>query len=115
MPQNRNGRPKGCKNKRSFIAEIIASKYELDPFEVLMQIAAGDWETLGFKTRTRPVFTAQGIEMEEDNVPLAQRCIAAKEAVKYLYPQKKQIQRVTKEEAIEILENELRNIGTTED
>jgi hypothetical protein len=108
------GRPKGAKNIRTFKVEEIASRYALDPFEVLMQIAVGDWKKLGFDAKTKTTFTPQGIEIEEDNVPLAQRCNAAKEAVKYLYPQKREIQRVTKEEAIEILENELKNLGTSE-
>jgi len=86
------GRPKGAKNKRNYIVERIAAKFELDPFEVLMMIAVGDWKGLGFEAKTRTTFTPQGIEVEEEVIPIAQRCIAAKEATKYLYTPKTKVE-----------------------
>lgn len=82
------GRPKGAKNIRTLKVEQIAARFDLDPFEVLMMIAVGDWEGLGFDEKTRTTFTPQGIEVEEDNIPIAQRCLAAKEATRYLHSPK---------------------------
>lgn len=82
------GRPEGSKNKRTLLVEEIAAKFKLDPFEVLMMVAAGDWKALGYDSKTKTAFTAQGIEVEEDNVTLTNRVQAAKEAAKYLYAPK---------------------------
>lgn len=101
------GRPKGSKNVRTLEIEAIISRYPLNPFEVLMMISAGDWKGLGFETKTHTTFTQQGIEIEEENIPIAIRCQAAKEAVQYIFPKKKIITvDITKEEAIRVLENE---------
>lgn len=107
------GRPVGAKNKRTLRVEEIAGRYALDPFEVLMMIAVGDWEGLGYETKTKKVYTAEGRVNEEENVPLAQRCVAAREATKYLYPTKHRVE-ITKEQAIEFLENEINRNGAAE-
>lgn len=96
------GRPKGSKNKHTFQVEEIARRFDKEPFEILMMVANGDWEGLGFKAETRTVFTPQGIEMEEDNVPLRERTAAAKEAAKYLYSAKQAVQ-VTAPEGIRVI------------
>lgn len=85
------GRPKGAKNKRNFQVEVIAANFELDPFEVLMMIATGDWKGLGYDGKTKTTFTMNGIEVEEDNVPIRERCNAARECCRYLYTQKHNI------------------------
>lgn len=70
-----------------------------------MMISAGDWKGLGFEAKSRTTFTLQGIEVEEDNVPVTLRCQAAKEAVQYIFPKKKIVTvDVTKEQAIQVLE-----------
>jgi len=86
------GRKKGSKNKRNLRVEEIAARFEIDPFEVLMMISSGDWKGLGFEAKTKTTFTPQGIEVEEDNVPIVQRCMAAKEATRYLYSQKQSVE-----------------------
>jgi hypothetical protein len=70
------GREKGRKNKRTIEVERIAAQYELNPFEVLIMIANADNE--GLKT--------------DEKIPVAVRGQAAKEAAKYLYPQKQAVQ-----------------------
>ena len=62
------GRPKGAKNKRSMTVEMIASRYDLDPFDILMMVATGDWRGLGFQNKTKSTFTMNGIEVEEENI-----------------------------------------------
>jgi hypothetical protein len=97
------GRQKGTRNKLNQNVEEIAAQFEMDPFEVLMMIAAGDWKGLGYETKTKTTFSAAGIEIEEDNVPLAQRCQAAKEAAKYLYAQKQSVALSTGDTGIKII------------
>jgi len=97
------GRPKGAKNKRTLEVEIIANRFKINPFEVLMMIAAGDWKGLGYKAKTRKVFTNSGDVNEEENVPLEQRNMAAREATKYLYPQKNKVELSTGQEGFKIV------------
>jgi hypothetical protein len=91
------GRKKGSKNIL-FKAELIAQKYNMDPFEVLMQIACGDWKALGFDAKTKTAWLASGIEFEEDAVKLGDRLQAAKEACKYLHSTKQAVEMSTGEE-----------------
>lgn len=97
------GRTKGSKNRRTLMVEDIAAKFDIDPFEVLMMIAAGDWAALGYEAKTKTSFTQAGIEIEEDNVPLACRVQAAKEAAKYLYAQKQSVALSTGDAGIKIV------------
>lgn len=96
------GRPKGSKNKHSFKVEEIAQKFEVEPFEYMMRIAAGDWKFFGFDGPTKTTFTPQGIEIEELNIPIKERAQMAKEASKYLYSAKQAVQ-VSGEMGIKII------------
>lgn len=97
------GRPKGCKNKRTLTVEMIAENFHLDPFEVLMMVAAGDWKGLGFDAPSHTTFAASGIEYEELWIKLSDRVQAAKEAAKYLYSQKKSVELSTGDQGIKII------------
>ena len=97
------GRAKGVLNKRTLLVDEIASRFELDPFEVLMMVAVGDWEALGFDSKTRVTVTSKGEAIEEDSVPLAQRVQAAKEAAKYLYAQKQSVAISTDDSGFKII------------
>lgn len=104
------GRPKGAKNKRNFNVEVIASRFALDPFEILMMIAVGDWKGLGFEEKTKTTFTMNGIEVEEENIPIRERCNAAKEATRYLYTQKHSLtHEISDDELKELLKMKLAN------
>lgn len=92
------GRQKGTPNKRNFKVEEIAAKFSIDPFEVLMMVAAGDWKALGYEGPTRTSFAASGIEFEEPWIKLSDRVQAAKEAAKYLYSQKQSVALSTAED-----------------
>jgi hypothetical protein len=97
------GRTKGSRNKRNLVVEEIAARFDLDPFEVLMMVASGDWKGLGYDAKTKVTFTPQGIEVEEDNVPLPSRVQAAKEASKYLYAQKQSVAISTEDSGVKII------------
>lgn len=97
------GRQKGTLNKRTLHVEEIAAQFNIDPFEVLMMIAAGDWKGLGFNEKVKTSFTNAGIEFEEDHVKLEHRLNAAKEAAKYLYSQKQSVAISTGDTGIKII------------
>lgn len=96
------GRVKGSINKRNLQVEEIAAQFNIDPFEVLMMVAAGDWEGLGYDAATRTSFAASGIEFEEPVIKLSDRVQAAKEASKYLYSQKQSVALSTGDQGIKI-------------
>lgn len=101
--KNGQGRPKGSQNKRTRMVEEIAAKFDIDPFEVLMMVAAGDWKGLGYESKTNTCFTPQGIEFEELNIKLETRVQAAKEAAKYLYSQRQSVAISTGDSGIKII------------
>ena len=90
--KGQGGRKKGSLNKKSYIPEEIADKYELAPLDVLMMIAMGDWEGLGYATKSKISYSGAGIEFEEDHIKLSDRLGAAKEVSKYLYSAKQSVQ-----------------------
>ena len=85
------GRPKGSKNIRSFHAEELARRLDVDPLEILLRVAAGDWAFFGFENQNKVIIGEKaGIEfsIEEPNIKITDRVQAAKDASKYLYSQK---------------------------
>ena len=87
-----SGRKKGSKNLKSFNAEILAHQLGVDPVEILLRFADGDWKGLGYKSQTTIAYTGQGIEYEKYEIEAETRMLAAKEAAKYLYSPKKIIE-----------------------
>jgi len=100
--KGQGGRIKGVTNKRTRNIEEIAAKFSIDPFEVLMMVAAGDWKGLGYDSPMRTSFAASGIEFEELWIKLSDRVQAAKEASKYLYSQKQSVALSTGDQSIRI-------------
>lgn len=97
------GRKAGSKNKRTLMVEEIAARFDLDPFEVLMMVVAGDWKGLGYDAASKVSYTSAGIEFEEPNIKLSDRVQAAKEASKYLYAQKQSVAVSTGDTGIKII------------
>lgn len=85
------GRQKGSLNARTRLVEDIASKFKLDPFEVLLMVVNNDWKGLGYQAETKITIASTGIEFEEPMIKLADRVQAAKEASRYLYAQKQAV------------------------
>jgi hypothetical protein len=86
------GRPKGVKNTRTRLVEEIASRFKLDPFEVLLMITNNDWKGLGYASETQITgYSPNGDPIEQERIKLADRVQAAKEASKYLYSQKQAV------------------------
>jgi hypothetical protein len=96
------GRPKGVKNIKTFNVEEIASRFALDPFEVLMMVVNNDWKGLGFDAPAKISYTNAGIEFEEPHVKMPERVAAAGKASRYLYAEKKAVELSTGETGIKI-------------
>lgn len=78
--KKKGGRKAGVPNKATISAKLLAEKMGVDPFEILLHIANGNYIALGFK------------ETEACRLTLDHRLLAAKEAVKYLRPQLRAIE-----------------------
>jgi hypothetical protein len=88
------GRQKGTVNKSTQNLMDIADRIGVSPFEVLCMIAKADWQGLGYDNPT--YLKAAGENMiEVDRITLESRLNAAKEASKYLYPQRKAVEHST--------------------
>ncbi len=90
-------RPKGSKNQDTKDLYEIANRLKVSPFEILLQIAKGDWKSLGYESGFKSCWTSAGIEYEEAIIKVDHRLMAAKEAARYLYPQRKAIEHVVKD------------------
>ena len=89
------GRKKGTPNKNTNDLVEIANRIGVSPFEVLCMIAKADWQGLGYDRATQPKALSDGGVIEIDRISLESRLNAAKEAAKYLYPQRKAIEHKT--------------------
>lgn len=78
------GRQKGVPNKKSLIASEIKEKVGVDPLEVLLLIAKGDWQALGYDSPTRIVATQTG-PVEVPVISLEHRFLSAEKAAPYFY------------------------------
>lgn len=85
------GRPKGAKNKITTAARELALQLGVNPLEVLLRFAKGDWEGLGYEDPTMTKYSAEGPIIVE-RIPPELRMTAAKEAVKYIYPTQKAVE-----------------------
>lgn len=85
------GRTAGVKNKRSLKVIEMASQFDLDPFEILMHIAQGDWEALGYQNEIFVKETADGKGHSLGyTITPEMRLAAAKECAQYLYAKKRE-------------------------
>lgn len=85
------GRPKGARNKDTLEADALAKKLGIDPFEVLLRMAAGQWEELGYKAEKRIVGMNEYGEWDDYTIPVAVRAKAAERATEFLRPKLKSV------------------------
>lgn len=90
--QKTGGRSKGTPNKRSEFARDLAKRLGVDPLEILLRFAAGDWKGLGYEDSTRVESAGMGVTITVDVISPELRKSAAREACKYLYPQLKSVE-----------------------
>lgn len=92
------GRPKGSANKKTEALADLAAKIGVHPFEILCRFAANDWKGLGMVPIREAIPNETGAATSKrefrDISPISSdlRIHAAKEACKYLYPQRKAIE-----------------------
>jgi len=86
------GRPKGSKNKRSEQLQEIADRMNVNPFEILLKIAAGDWKGLGYDSPHETRFSPTGTKYKTDKITLMDRRQAASDALPYLNPKLKAVE-----------------------
>lgn len=79
------GRKKGQPNKDRFNLAERAKELGVDPFEILLRFAAGDWKSLGYAFAEDP-------QSGKHTIDPSVRSKAASEACQYLYPKKKSIE-----------------------
>lgn len=86
------GRSKGTPNKKVQPLLDRAEALGVDPFEILLHFAKGDWAALGYAAASTVSYTSAGIEFDEPVIKPELRMHAAKEACQYLYPKRKSIE-----------------------
>lgn len=91
------GRQKGTKNKSRTAVEETAARLKVNPFEVLCLFAKGDWKALGYEAECYFAEKPDGAVKMGYVISPEMRVTAAKEASKYLYPQKKALEVSTDE------------------
>jgi len=86
------GRQKGTPNKKTNELFEIADRIGVNPFEVMCMFAAKDWKGLGYSSEYETKVTKDGGTLEVERIGPDLRIHAAKEAAKYLYPQRKAVE-----------------------
>lgn len=89
----------GTPNKDTQSLIDLAHKKGINPFEILLNIANGDWKALGYKEDKTVVQTKTGLSYVE-RITMDHRMAAAAHASQYLYPKRKSVEiHSTSEEA----------------
>lgn len=86
------GRKSGTPNRRTQEAIELSEKLNVDPLEILLLIAKGDWEALGYENPQTSKLSKSGDEVWCDRIELDHRLAAAKESCKYIYPARKAVE-----------------------
>lgn len=95
------GRKRGSANKVNRPAVEKAAELGVDPFEILLHFASGNWKALGYPEKTRSI-VIQGKEVHVDVIDPDMRLNAAKEASHYILPKRKAVDENGKAEDIKI-------------
>lgn len=91
-----SGRKPGSVNKKTEALQEIADRNGVNPFEILCLIAKGDLRNLGYQ------FGESQVPLDYQ-IDIATRMGAAKEAARYLYPQRKAVELSTDESGFKIV------------
>lgn len=92
MSAKKGGRAKGTPNRSTQELLNKAQEMGVDPFEVLLLFASGDWENLGYKEETYVASTSESGSTYKYHIDPAVRAKSAAEACQYLYPKRKAIE-----------------------
>lgn len=98
------GKQKGNLNKRHATIVELTEKLGVDPFEILLRFAMGDWKGLGYDARSTISYTNAGIEYEDPVIKPEMRLKAAAEVCQYLHAKRKAIEHSIDPEALKFFE-----------
>jgi hypothetical protein len=90
------GKPKGAISTLTRRARELSEKLNIDPIEVLLYFAAGDWKALGYRDQ----YEVKGSDKSGGHIfsltiDPNTRCRAAAEAAQYIYPKLKSVENTT--------------------
>lgn len=94
-----SGRKKGTPNKRTIEAQATAERLGVDPFELLLLFAKGDWKKLGYKSETTTKYFGE-YSIEEPVISPELRQSSAGKAAEYLYPKRKAIEQTINDSTV---------------
>lgn len=86
------GRPAGVPNRKTQVLVDKAEELGVDPFEIMLLFAKGDWETLGYPQEKYIKSITEMGSVEEFHVTPEARLSAAEKACQYLYAKRKAIE-----------------------
>jgi hypothetical protein len=86
------GRAKGVPNRTTQILQDKAAELEVDPFEILLRFAKGDWKGLKYSSPTETRYTPSGESYEKWVIEPELRAKCAADACQYLHPKRKAIE-----------------------
>ena len=95
MPKGKKfaGRKKGTPNKATQNLMDKCVELDVDPFEILLRFAKGDWEGLGYETKSHATyFSDSGEAVEEDHISAELRAKCAKDACEYIHAKRKAVE-----------------------
>ena len=87
-----SGRQKGVSNKKTLDAREMAERLGVDPLEILFHFASRNWKALGYDTEYQQKQLKEGGSISVERITPEMRLTAAKEAVRYVYPQTKAVE-----------------------
>lgn len=87
-----SGRKKGSINKKTQDARALAERLGVDPLEILFHFASRNWKALGYNSEYHTKVLKDGGTIEVERITPEMRLNAAKEAVRYVYPQTKAVE-----------------------
>lgn len=99
------GRKKGTRNKLTDEARAIAERMGIDPFEVLLLFADGDWKKLGYDKPKYVTGVNEWGTWYKWTIDPAVRAKAAAEACRFLKPQLKSVELEVGESMQDAIEN----------
>ncbi len=85
-------RTKGSRDRKMIDAQKKAEELRIDPFEILLLFAAGNWEALGYEKKTKLIPIGKDNMIEEDVIGPELRMNAARDATNYIFAKRKAIE-----------------------
>lgn len=96
------GRQKGTPNKDTQELKEIAERLGVNPFEVMLLFAKGDWQALGYKNEMYVSSEGDKSTSYKYTIDPATRAKMASDACQFMYPKRKSIEVLSAEDGPEV-------------